>query len=171
VNLVIAREPNPTVQGFIHDMRTRHGFNVLYSDRSVLGGLPMLTALRRGEVVCMQLDPWGALRGTHEVTFCGRPARFQLGPFALARLARAPLVPAFMVRCGTRRYEVRFPERFDPRTHAESAAALEAVTRTYEALVRDRPEQWLMFEDVWEANGAAEPDYEMVPQASGLRRR
>jgi KDO2-lipid IV(A) lauroyltransferase len=171
VNWVTASEPNPTVRSFVHEMRTRHGFNVIYSDRSVLGGLPILKALQRGEIVCIQLEPWGALRGTYEIDFCGRPMRFQLGPFAVARLAGAPLVPAFVVRRGIRDYEVRIPARFDPRTPAESVAALEAVGRIYEALVREIPEQWLMFEDVWEPEEAAEPVYEMVPQASGLRRR
>ena len=171
VNWVTASEPNPTVRSFVHEMRTRHGFKVIYSDRSVLGGLPMLKALRRGEIVCIQLEPWGRLRGTHEVTFCGRRTRFQLGPFALARVAGAPLVPAFVVRRGIRDYEVRIPGRFDPRTPAESEAAVEAVAAIYETLVRDLPHQWLMFEDVWEPEDAGEPVYEMVPQASGLRRR
>jgi lauroyl/myristoyl acyltransferase len=171
VNWVTASEPNPTVRSFVHEMRTRHGFNVIYSDRSVLGGLPMLRALRRGEIVCIQLEPWGSLRGTYELAFCGRPTRFQLGPFVLARLARAPLVPAFVVRAGIRRYEVRIPGRFDPRAPRESELALESVARIYEALVRELPHQWLMFEDVWQTEEAAEPDYEMVPQASGFRRR
>ena len=171
VNWVTASEPNPTVRSFVHEMRTRHGFNVIYSDRSVLGGLPILKALQRGEVVCIQLEPWGALRGTHEVSFCGRPTRFQLGPFAVARLAGAPLVPAFVVRRGIRHYEVRIPGRFDPHTRGESVTALEKVGRIYEALVRELPQQWLMFEDVWDPEAAPEPVYEMVPQASGLRRR
>ena len=171
VNWVTASEPNPTVRAFVHEMRSRHGFNVIYSDRSVLGGLPMLQALRRGEIVCIQLDPWGAQRGTHEVTFCGRPTRFQLGPFVLARLAGAPLIPVFVVRKGVRDYEVRVTGRFEPRTPAESVAALEATSRIYEALVRELPQQWLMFEEVWTGESAAAPDYEMVPQASGLRRR
>jgi KDO2-lipid IV(A) lauroyltransferase len=171
VNWVTASEPNPTVRSFVHEMRTRHGFNVIYSDRSVLGGLPMLRALRRGEIVCIQLEPWGALRGTYEMEFCRRPTRFQLGPFVLARLARAPLVPAFVVRRGIRSYEVRIPGRFDPRTPRESEVALETVVRSYEALVRELPQQWLMFEDVWTGEEPAEAVYEMVPQASGFRRR
>ena len=171
VNWVTASEPNPTVRKFVHEMRTRHGFNVIYSDRSVLSGLPILRALRRGEIVCIQLEPWGALRGTHEVVFCGRRTRFQLGPFAVARLAGSPLVATFVVRKGIRSYEARVAGRFDPRTVAESVTALEAVVRWYEALVRELPHQWLMFEDVWDAAEVAEPVYEMVPQASGLRRR
>ncbi|MGH7895689.1 MAG: lysophospholipid acyltransferase family protein [Candidatus Binatia bacterium] len=171
VSWVMATEPNPTVRAFVHEMRTRHGFGVLYSDRSVLSGLPVLQALRRGEVVCIQMDPWGPMRGTHAVSFCGRRAWFQLGPFVLARLAKAPLVAAYVVRQGIRRYQFRIAGRFEPRTPAESEAALEAVARSYEALVQELPEQWIMFEDVWREDAQAPPVYEMVPQASGLRRR
>ena len=175
VNLVTAHEPNPTVHEFLHAMRTRHGFNVLYSDRSLFAGLPALHALRRHEIVGMQIEPWGPKRGSHEVDFCGQPTRFQLGPFAVARVARAPIVPVFAVRTGIRGYELRVAARFDPRTPADSVAALVATVRLYERVVRERPAQWLMFEDIWSeadaAVDAAAGDYEMVPQASGLRRR
>src|SRR5262249_54942833 len=111
VNLVTAHEQNPTVHDFLHSMRTRHGFNVLYSDRSLFAGLPALHALRRHEIVGMQIEPWGPKRGSYEVDFCGRPTRFQLGPFAVARVARAPIVPVFAVRTGIRRYQLRVAAR------------------------------------------------------------
>src|SRR5579871_1438350 len=173
VHLVMAHEPNPTVRSFVHRLRTRHGVSAIYSDRSLFAGLPILRALRRGEIVCMQIEPWGRLRGGVAVEFCGRPTRFQLGPFAVARLARAPVVPVFALRTGIRRYEFRVAARFDPTTPAESEAALRATVRAYETLVRAVPAQWLMFDDVWEAAAVAagEDDYEMVPQAAGLRRR
>ncbi len=172
VNLVMAREPNPTVQAFVHALRTRHGIHVFYSDRSVFAALPILQALRRHEIVGMQLDPWGPAPGTEAIDFCGRPALLQRGPFVLARLARAPLVPVFALRTGIRRYELRVAGRFDPTTPAEAQAAFVATVRAYERVIRERPSQWLMFEDVWrDATGPAPADYEMVPQASGLRRR
>jgi len=149
VNLVTAHETNPTVHQFLHTMRTRHGFNVLYSDRSLFAGLPALRALRRNEIVAMQIDPWGPSRGSHEVDFCGRPTRFQLGPFAMARVSRAPIVPVFAIRKGIRCYELRVAARFDPRTPADATAALTATVKLYEQLVRERPSQWLMFEPVW----------------------
>jgi len=172
VNLVMAHEPNPTVRDFMHRLRTRHGVNVIYSDRSVFAGLPVLQALRRHEVVGMQIDPWGQPQGARAVEFCGRPALFQEGPFVLARVARAPLIPVFTVRNGIRRYEMRAAGRFDPTTAADTAAAFTATVRAYERLVRERPAQWLMFEDVWRAAPAAPVSaYETVRQASGLRRR
>jgi len=173
VHMVAAHEANPSVRAFMHEVRTRHGFQVIYSDRSLFAGLPILRALRRREIVGMQIEPWGPLPGTHPVAFCGRPAYFQLGPFVVARVARAPIVPVFAVRTGIRRYQLRVAGRFDPTTPGESVAALEATVQAYEAIVRERPAQWLMFEDVWDRPGApgAAPSYEIVPQAVGLRRR
>jgi lauroyl/myristoyl acyltransferase len=172
VNMVVAHEPNPSVRDFMHAVRTRHGFRVIYSARSVFTGLPILQALRRDEIVGMQIEPWGPMPGSHEVDFCGRPTRFQLGPFAVARVAGSPIVPVFAVRTGIRRYEIRVVGRFDPRTPAESVAALTATVRAYEQLVREVPAQWLMFEDVWgaPAAGAGTAD-ETVPRAAGSRRR
>lgn len=172
VNMVTAHEPNPTVRELVHAMRTRYGFKVIYSDRSIFAGLPIVQALRRNEIVGMQIEPWGPLPGSHEVEFCGRSTHFQLGPFAVARVAKAPLVSVFAVRTGIRSYELRVAGRHDPRTPAESVAALTATVRAYEQLVREIPDQWLMFQDVWSrSNGRGGAGYEMVPQAAGLRRR
>ena len=169
VSMVTAPEPNPTVREFMHAVRTRHGFKVIYSDRSVFTGLPILQALRRDEIVGMQIEPWGPMPGSHEVQFCGRPTRFQLGPFAVARVAKAPIVVVFAVRRGIRRYEIRVVERFDPRTPADAVAALDATVAAYERLVREHPAQWLMFEDVWptaEPDARPGDDFEPVRRAS-----
>jgi KDO2-lipid IV(A) lauroyltransferase len=156
VSMVTAHEVNPTARDFIHRLRTRHGFKVIYSGRSLFTGLPILQALRSDEIVGLQIEPWGPLAGSHEVRFCGRPTNVQLGPFALARVARAPLVAVFAVRTGIRRYELRVEGRFDPTTRAESVAALEATAAAYERLIRAYPPQWLMFEQVWrDAAGVA----------------
>ena len=171
VNMVVAHEPNPSVRDFMHAIRSRHGFQVIYSDRSVFTGLPILQALRRDQIVGMQIEPWGPMPGSHEVEFCGRPTRFQLGPFAVARVAGAPIVPVFAVRTGIRRYQIRVVGRFAPKTPAESVAALAATVRTYERLVRAVPAQWLMFEDVWGAPTAGGRDAaETVSPAAALRR-
>jgi lauroyl/myristoyl acyltransferase len=170
VNMVMAHEPNPSVRAFIQELRTRHGFHVIYSDGSPFTGLPILRALRRDEIVGMQIEPWGPLAGSHEVDFCGRRTRVQLGPFVAARAAQAPILAVFAVRTGIRRYELHVAGRWDPRTRADSLTALTAAVATYERLVREHPAQWLMFEDVWRQSEAAEV-YEIVPQAAGLRRR
>src|SRR5437879_4489930 len=117
------------------------------------------------------MEQWGPWPGSHEVEFGGRPTRFQLGPFAVARVAGAPIVPVFAVRTGIRRYQIRVVGRFAPNTPAESVAALAATVRAYERLVRAVPAQWLMFEDVWGAPAAGGRDAaEPVSPAAALRR-
>ncbi len=149
VTLVMAREPNETVRTFMSDLRTRNDVRILYSGESVLSGLPILHALRRGEIVCMQIERWGGLSGTHETVLFGHPALFQLGPFVVARAARVPVVPVFCMRRGIRRYELVIGDLSEPRTRAEAVVAFERTMRMYEALIRDHPDQWLVFEDAW----------------------
>ena len=172
VNLVVAPEPNPTTREFMHRLRTRFGFNVIYSGRSIFTAIPVREALRRNEVVGMQIDPWGPSPGACEIDFCGRLAPFQTGPFVIARVTRAPLIPVFTVRTGARRYQMRIAGRFDPRSAADVAAAFEATIRFYERLVREHPSQWLIFEDLWPAD-RTDPDTvtENLPQRRRSARR
>lgn len=170
-HLVTAHEPNPTVHEFLHAMRTRHGFNVIYSDRSLFTGLPVLHALRRHEIVGMQIEPWGPKRGSQVVDFFGRPTSFQLGPFAVARVAKAPIVPVFALRTGIRTYELRIVGRFDPRTPAESVQALRDTVGLYEGIVRQFPAQWLMFEPVWrDETGEDQGSEDVAARAAGAGR-
>jgi KDO2-lipid IV(A) lauroyltransferase len=162
VNLVVAPEPNPTTREFMHRLRTRFGFNIIYSGRSIFTALPIRQALQRNEVVGMQIDPWGSSRGAREIDFCGRPATFQTGPFVIAATTRAPLVPVFTVRAGVRHYQMRTAGRFDPRSAADVTVAFEATIRFYERLVREEPSQWMVFDDVW-------PPREAPVTAAGTR--
>lgn len=149
LNMVTGYEPNETVREFVHEFRTRHGFKVIYSAQSLFTGLPILQALRRGEIVGMQIEPWGPMPGTHAASFCGRSTRFQLGPFEIARVAKAPIVAVFSVRTGIRSYKLLVAGCWRPRTKAEAIAGLEEAVRSYQELVKQHPSQWLLFEDVW----------------------
>lgn len=169
VNLVVAPEPNPTTREFMHRLRTRFGFNIIYSGGSIFAALPVRAALRRNEVVGMQIDPWGPSPGAREIDFFGRSASFQMGPFVIARVAHAPLIPVFNVRTGLRRYQMRIAGRFDPRTAADVTAAFEATVRFYERLVREQPAQWLVFDDLWPDDHPV-PDPAAVPEMQEGRR-
>ena len=127
---------------------------VSYGGSALVGAMleiGLLAALRRGEHVALQGDRALGTRGDAAAPFFGVPAAFPLGPFVLARAAGAPLVPAFCVLAPDRRYRIRM---FPPlRVGAEGeAAALGAWVEILEAAVRENPEQWFNFFDVW--NGA-----------------
>ena len=111
-------------------------------------GVELLAALRRGEVVAVQGDRALGTRGDLAIPFFGRPAPFPLGPFLLARAARAPVVAAFCVLDGGHRYRVHVAKPMIVDRGDEEAAA-GAWVAALEDVVREHPTQWFNFFDVW----------------------
>ena len=152
VNVVMAREANPTVENFARGLRARHGLRVLHSDSSLFSSFNMIHALRRGEVIAMQLDRSAPGQVTREVEFFGRPAPFQYGPFVLARLAGVAIWPVFVARVGARHYRF-LPEklrRIDRHaSEEETLAVMTDVVRSFERTVREYPGQWFQFQPFW----------------------
>jgi predicted LPLAT superfamily acyltransferase len=115
--------------------------------------LRLLHALRNNEIVAMQGDRIYQDPGA-EVEFFGRTARFPLGPFVLAHVARAPVLPALAIRKSWLKYRliVGAPIILDPSADREMelrAALLQAV-RFLETNLKTCPEQWLNFFDFWQ---------------------
>jgi lauroyl/myristoyl acyltransferase len=115
-------------------------------------GIELLVALRRGEVVALQGDRALGTRGDVSIPFFGRPAPFPLGPFLLARAARAPVVAAFCVLDRSRRYTLQIAKPMIVERGEEEEAARTWVG-LLEEVVRDHPTQWFNFFDVWRPFG------------------
>jgi KDO2-lipid IV(A) lauroyltransferase len=160
-NLVMAHEANTTTSGYARAIRERAGMRVIYSDSSVFSALNMIRALRNNEIVAMQVDRPLGLGATHMVEFFGAPAPFASGPFVLARLAGAPLLPVFFPRLGTRHYAIRLGTRLSiPREARDSPAqarAMRAVAAEFEAIIREFPYQWFQFTPFWPQGSAIVP--------------
>jgi len=144
-HVVIAREADAGVERFLRGGPSSVRF-VTPTDPT--SALPLVGALRRGEIVAMQGDRALGTRGDVAVDFFGAPARFPLGPFVLARAARAPVLSAFCLLGADGRYTIRVggPITVAPGTEQ---AALAAWVCELEAAVRRDPEQWFNFFDVW----------------------
>ncbi len=157
-NLVMASEINATTADYVRQARERAGVRVLLSDRSVYGSFEMLRALRRNEVVAVQLDRPVGGDGARAVEFFGRPAAFQAGALRLARLAGAPIFPVFCVRLGPRHYRVVVGAEHRLERNApmeEIDRTLSAIVGEFERLVRRHPEQWHQFAPFWTAPATA----------------
>jgi KDO2-lipid IV(A) lauroyltransferase len=176
VNLVMAREVNASTNEYVRQAREAAGVQVIYSNSSVFSSLNMVRALRRNEVVAMQLDRPMDADGVRLVRFFGAPAPFPSGPFVLARVAGVPLIPVFVPRLGTRHYAIRVGGRFDVAREARDSRALDRVmaevAQAFEAIVREFPMQWFQFTPFWPGD---EAQIEVAPpmndDASTERRR
>jgi KDO2-lipid IV(A) lauroyltransferase len=133
----------------LHDrVRRESGVRIAYLDHP-LDGLELLSHLRRGGAVAVQLDrlPPGT-RAVQGMLF-GEPIGVPEGPFLLAAATGAPLLPVFCRRLGYFDYEVRvgelcwLPKRPDPSVVSEAA---QASLTALEQFVRDHPTQWFHFE-------------------------
>lgn len=133
----------------LHDaVRAESGVRVVHVGGHPLDALPLLHHLRDGGIVAVQLDRVPEGGRAIRVPFFDRVLAVPEGPFALAGIARVPLVPLWVRRSGFLEYELnpgpalRLPER--PSAEALRRAAEQAV-RALERSVRACPTQWFDF--------------------------
>ncbi|MBN3032993.1 MAG: hypothetical protein JW873_02750 [Candidatus Saganbacteria bacterium] len=102
-----------------------------------------LQALARGRCVGILADT-GALEGKYEIMpFLGRRVPIATGWTALARRAAAPVVPFFSRREGDKvAFIIGEPLHIRGDNKAE---VMETVRKSYENMVRSRPDQWAIF--------------------------
>ena len=119
-----------------------------------LASLPVLRALKGGRVVALQGDRDFDGRGL-DMEFFGAPAPFPSGPFVLARMTGAVLIPTFIAYTSGYRFEIGFgePIAVDAGGTQRLTGVEEAMRRWVEVLedaVRRWPTQWHTFYDFWE---------------------
>jgi lauroyl/myristoyl acyltransferase len=155
IHMVMAREPNETTQEYARRSREHVGLQVIFSDSSVFSAFNMIRALRDNEILAIQID-----RGNGEpnspsrrVEFFGAEAIFQEGPFHLARLSGAPVLPVVTLRRGLRHYEIVLGEPLyvSRNVPGDAERALHAAVRFFEQTIREHPEQWFQFQPFWAA--------------------
>ncbi len=175
INVVMGREINETTQEYVRAAREHVGVRVIFSDSSVFSSLNMIRALRQNEIVAIQLDRMLGPGGARLVPFFGAPAPFPSGPFVLARLSGAPVIPVFIPRLGTRHYQVRMSSRYTLAREARDSHALERamadVVAEFEAVVRQFPTQWFQFAPFWPPHAVPAATAPTRPFATAERRR
>lgn len=156
VTVVAAAEPDAAAGAMQNSARERGGVRVVHAAGDLGASLSLLHTLARGGVVAFQLDrvPEG-MRGV-SVSLFGGAAEVPLGPFVLARAARAPVVVAFARRTGFLAYEVVVVDAFDvprdreraARAHerdADVAAFAQRAASAMERFVAAHPTEWHAF--------------------------
>jgi lauroyl/myristoyl acyltransferase len=125
-----------------------------FVDDDPLAMMELIRALRSGEVVAMLVDkPWDSR--SVEVPFFGKSTRFPLGPVRLARLAEAPIFPAFCVWDRPRHYRAVLCDPIEvcgPDPDQAEREALVRMARVIEEFVASHLDVWFNFTPVWDGD-------------------
>ena len=159
VNFLVRRIDNPRAEAIADRYRT------LCGNRTIAKGdaaRPVLTALKRGEMVGILADLNTLEREGVFVDFFGIPASTTTGLAAFALKSNAILIPVFTYWDeAEHRYVIHFYEPIDlVRTGSKEDDVLvntQRFTTVVEDFVREHPDQWLWIHKRWKTRPPGEP--------------
>lgn len=152
---------DPRLNERVLGARRHLGMEIVPAERM---GPAVLRALRRNNVVAALIDiPMEAGGSAVTVDFFGAPVSIPDGPARIALRSGAAVVAATVARvhpwgeAATPRAE-HIP--FTPTGDADHdvRTLTQATMRSLERMVRDHPDQWYIFRNLWPADRAATPD-------------
>lgn len=108
----------------------------------------LLMALRKGDIVAVQMDRATGHRSDVQVPFFGVPTVLPLGPLRLASAAQVPVVPCYCLMRADTHYEIYVGAPLTV-TRGNEEAALHSLVQVMEHYIALAPEQWYNFYDVW----------------------
>ena len=155
VNIVILEKEQERVRRLFERALETKRFRLLTTDGHPLRSIPILAALRRGEIVAFDGDR--SFGGADlPLPFLGGTARFPVGPYLLAAASGAPIFQVFVVREQMGHYRFfSFPAKFIPREllRAKPEALHQHVNEYAQRLAtaaRQYPFQWYNIYPFWE---------------------
>lgn len=150
----------PEIRALLDRAQIRQKFQMIPLTGTATDAIPLVAALRRGEVVAMAGDrAYG--NPSARVPFLGGLASFPIGAFVLAAIADAPLVQVFSLRQRGGHYQfyglLAMPPHRPP--HHERTAHLHQCATKFaanlERIVRLDPLQWYNFFPFWDETTTA----------------
>lgn len=135
--------------GSYHDERRRRAGVEVAHVGDPLASLPLLRQLKAGGVVALQLDRRLPEMRALRVPLLGDEGVLPEGPFRLAQVSGAPILPVFCERLGYRHYRVHVyePRRLARRaTKAEVDEVARHVAWAMTDFLRKHPTQWFHFQ-------------------------
>lgn len=148
VVLVMEPEPNPEARELQDRWRSERGLRVLHIGAHPTDALPLVAHLKQGGVAALQMDRVPPSGRVLSVSLFGAPFDVPEGPFRLAALSGAKVVPVFARRVGFFDYElsVAEPIGFGRRaSQAELSNGAQAAADAMQAFVAASPTQWFHF--------------------------
>ncbi|MDA1010093.1 MAG: hypothetical protein O2888_01320 [Chloroflexi bacterium] len=153
ISAVADQFPNQRLNRLVVESRQHLGMKIIPAGRT---GPGILRALRNNDVVALLVDI-PAPRGGVEVEFFGETIAVPDGPARIALSAGASVVAALLPRVDTWSDQVgaevaTVPYAVTGNRDADVQGLTQAVFRELEAMVRERPDQWYIFRNLWIAD-------------------
>ncbi len=145
VVIVMERERNDAARALHDKARAASGVRVLHVGEDPLASLPLLRHLQARGAVAMQIDRPPPSGRVVPVRLLGEDDALPEGPFRLAQLSGAPVVPVFTARAGFRNYVLRVgtPRLIARRAPREELGRVaQIVSDEVTAFLREHPTQW-----------------------------
>ena len=148
VVVVMEREANEAARELQDRHRGARGLKVLHVGQHATDALPLISHLKKGGVAALQLDRVPPSGRVVKACMFGEPFGAPEGPFRLASLSGAEVVPVFARRLGFFEYELAISEPISlPRrpSAGELERGVAQAVGAMEAFVRSCPTQWFHF--------------------------
>jgi phosphatidylinositol dimannoside acyltransferase len=148
VVLVMEPEPNPEARALQDRWRSERGLRVLHVGEHPTDALPLMAHLKSGGVAAMQMDRVPPSGRVLPVSLFETQWQVPEGPFRLAALSGAAVVPVFARRNGFFDYELTVAEAIVVPRRPSAAELLTAAQTAADAMqesIRRAPTQWFHF--------------------------
>jgi KDO2-lipid IV(A) lauroyltransferase len=147
LNAVILPESDRRIRALFRSRRESRGTTILPLGGAVRG---LIRALGRGEFVALLADRDYSDRCDF-VPFFGAPARLPRGPALLSVKTGCAILPTFLLRHENDTFLLRFHAPLRPQEFGGIGPLQRRIAEILEAEISERPEQWFMFRDFWDA--------------------
>ena len=156
INLLMYDAESERVKQVVSSAVERRNVNVIFvSQDSPDSIIEVVNALKRGEIICMHGDRVLGTQRSEIVSFLGKQARFPSGPFSIAAMTGAAVIPFFSVKTGWRHYTF---SAFEPVIIDNSdreirqrkiCDAVKHFSISLETIARRYPHQWYNLYNFW----------------------
>ena len=137
--------------------RKRLGMSIVRMEKT---GPSLLRSLKHNGLLALLIDRPVPGDGV-QVEFFGEPVEVPAGPARIAIRTGATVVPAAFARCDPKGMTVRtltdFGITYEPSGDEQHDVRelTQAIMRSHERFVREHPDQWYMFREMWPSNAKA----------------
>lgn len=153
VHIVMYDGEQEQLKQYLDQITGPKNFNIIFIREDLSHIYEIAAALNRNELICIHADRFVEGNRTIITNFLNKPARFPLGPFALAAKLKSPVCFVFALKKSKFSYHfLGFPPKiYQGRGLIGAEAMLKDYTLLLEQQTREHPEQWFNYYDFWQS--------------------